>query len=98
MRPKTTIPNLFKIRQNSRINLHIEQTNIERISKNKTSLEDVIKSRLEQIKTQSNINSMNILRNYRFLAQTVKTLYLEPKQEKPIQPNFAPFNNTNKSI
>ena len=41
---------------------------------------------------------MNILRNYRFLAQTVKTLYLEPKQEKPIQPNFAPFNNTNKSI
>jgi len=61
MRPKITIPSVFKIQQNSRINLHIEQTNIERKSKNKTSLEGIIKSRMVQttkhlMKTHTNKN------------------------------------------
>jgi len=47
MRPKITIPNPFKIQKNSCLNLHIEQTNIEWKSKNKTSLEGIMKSRME---------------------------------------------------
>jgi len=101
MRPKITILNPFKIQQYSRINLHIEQTNTERKSKNKTSLEGMIKSRMVQIikhlmKTYTNKNTKQhklneYLPKLHVFSPDSKNLAPAPNKKKLIQPNFCPF-------
>ena len=48
MRTTNKLPNPSRAQQNSRTNLRIEQTNNERKSKNKTSLEDTTNGRMVQ--------------------------------------------------